>query len=419
MYKPKGYWTKERVFEEARKYHSKVEFRNGCPVAYRKAIKNEWIDEMTWLKRPVVYNKKWTKEEVFKKAREYQTRNEFLKGCSGAYEAAWRNGWLDEMDCFKKRATHNKKWTKEEAFKEARNYETRSEFQKGNPTAYNLARKHGWLDEMTWFVDGRVKKFTNKNDSVYKYYWEETNAIYIGRTLVSEQPRRHNAHSTSEEDTVFRYAKENGLAVPPMEIIEENITPIEGLEREDIWVKYYKEKGYNVLNKAKTGVGSGSLGAMNFGKWTKEAVFEKANEYNTRSEFAKGCSSAYDAARRNGWLKEIFWFKEGKKPNNYWNNWERVFEEAKKYSTREDFKKGCQTAYHAAWRNGWLDKLFPKCEKSKAVLQIDLITNEVIAEFPSISEVERQFGFRNISSCCLGKRKTAYNFIWRYKENVA
>lgn len=54
---------------------------------------------------------------------------------------------------------------------------------------------------------------------------------------------------------------------------------------------------------------------------------------------------------------------------------------------------------------------------SKTVLQIDKRTNEVIAEFPSIMEVERQFGINhsNISMCCKGKRKTAYGYKWQYK----
>lgn len=55
-----------------------------------------------------------------------------------------------------------------------------------------------------------------------------------------------------------------------------------------------------------------------------------------------------------------------------------------------------------------------KC--SKAVLQYDRQGN-FIQEWPSTHEVERQLGLRNenISSCCNGKRKTAYNFKWQYK----
>ena len=56
---------------------------------------------------------------------------------------------------------------------------------------------------------------------------------------------------------------------------------------------------------------------------------------------------------------------------------------------------------------------------SKIVLQIDKTTNEVIAEFPSVSEVQRQLGIResNISNCCNGKPhcNTAGGFKWQYK----
>ena len=54
---------------------------------------------------------------------------------------------------------------------------------------------------------------------------------------------------------------------------------------------------------------------------------------------------------------------------------------------------------------------------SKPVLKIDPISNEIVAEFPSIKEVERQLGYNqgNISKCCKGKRNTAGGFKWRYK----
>lgn len=56
---------------------------------------------------------------------------------------------------------------------------------------------------------------------------------------------------------------------------------------------------------------------------------------------------------------------------------------------------------------------------SKLVLQIDIKTNEVIAEFPSTMEVQRQLGISisNISECCNNKphHNTAYGFKWKYK----
>ena len=56
---------------------------------------------------------------------------------------------------------------------------------------------------------------------------------------------------------------------------------------------------------------------------------------------------------------------------------------------------------------------------SKSVYQIDKTTGEVINEYPSIQEAERQTGIssQNISKCCRGivGFKSAYGYFWRYK----
>ena len=56
-------------------------------------------------------------------------------------------------------------------------------------------------------------------------------------------------------------------------------------------------------------------------------------------------------------------------------------------------------------------------KRSKAVLQFDL-QGILIKEYPSTKQVERELGFAQgyIVNCCNGKFKTAYNYIWRYKE---
>lgn len=54
---------------------------------------------------------------------------------------------------------------------------------------------------------------------------------------------------------------------------------------------------------------------------------------------------------------------------------------------------------------------------SKSVLQFDLNDN-LVMEYPSVMQAERETGFANsnIVKCCNGKYKTAYGYIWRYKE---
>ena len=53
---------------------------------------------------------------------------------------------------------------------------------------------------------------------------------------------------------------------------------------------------------------------------------------------------------------------------------------------------------------------------SKPIEQYDLEGN-FIKKWNSAAQVERDLGFnhQNISKCCLGQQKTAYNYKWRYK----
>ena len=80
-------------------------------------------------------------------------------------------------------------------------------------------------------------------------------------------------------------------------------------------------------------------------------------------------------------------------------------------------------------RNERISKKQTNGKCSKPVLQIDKNTNEIIAEFPSLREVERQLGIRksDISMCCnggyfcKGRNKwinvsQAHGFKWEFKK---
>lgn len=54
------------------------------------------------------------------------------------------------------------------------------------------------------------------------------------------------------------------------------------------------------------------------------------------------------------------------------------------------------------------------------VCQYDKNTNNLIAEFNSLMDIQREFGYytSNISRCCKGKIKSAFGYIWKYKKDV-
>ena len=92
-------------------------------------------------------------------------------------------------------------------------------------------------------------------------------------------------------------------------------------------------------------------------KWTYQTLSEIVKKYPHQTELQKYESGAYNALRKMGLLYE-FYSKQNDKPNGYWNVFENVEKEAKKYKSRWDFGKNNRSAYEAARRNNWLDKLF-------------------------------------------------------------
>ncbi|MAX66512.1 MAG: hypothetical protein CME66_06215 [Halobacteriovoraceae bacterium] len=84
-------------------------------------------------------------------------------------------------------------------------------------------------------------------------------------------------------------------------------------------------------------------------KWTKEKLAKEAKKYTTRSEFKNSSPSAYVIARKSGLLDKVCSHMPRPKINkkNHWTK-ERILKEAKKYSTKKEFNEKCSAAYSAA-----------------------------------------------------------------------
>lgn len=294
---------------------------------------------------------KWTYETTLKEAKKYKTKKDFKTNNWGAYSAASRNKWLGEFTWLASASL--KKWTYDSVKEESKKYKTRSDFAKNSKYAYRLALENKWLDNFTWLIDIRFNIFTDKVDSVYSYEFKEQKSVYVGRTLIRLQTNRDYQHIFGN-DSVSKFAKLNNIPVPEMKILENNLTIKEGSEREGYWVEKYKSDGWVILNKIKTG----SIGLLARGKWTYEKTKEESKKYKTRAEFVKGNSSAFSAAKKNGWLDEFSWLVNGNKlraeQRRKWTQ-ETSRKEAMKYNTKKDFRLGSPSAYQASRENNWLN----------------------------------------------------------------
>ena len=350
--KPNGYWENyENNKTKAQKYNSRNEFRKGCVSAYNVALKNNWLDNYTWFEEKQKPSGYWTYETCYQEAQKYNSRSEFEKACGSACHVARKNGWLDKYTWLIRPKQHNIKWTEQTCYNEAQKYNSRIEFQKGCGSAYHVARKNDWLDNYTWF-EKDLNPYKNNLDNIYCYIFEELNSVYVGRTININE--RNTQHNTKTNSAVYQFAQKHNIVIPQITILETNLSLEQGREKEDFYVTKYKSEGWNVLNKAKTGKNSGSLGKLGGGKWNKKTCYQEAQKYNSRSEFSNGCGSAYNVACKNNWLDNYTWFIEQQKPSGYWT-YETCYQEAQKYNSRSEFSKACGSAYDVARKNGWLD----------------------------------------------------------------
>ena len=147
-------WTKETCHQEALKYETKSEFKKGNRGAYNAAYRNDWLDK--WFEN---LHESWDEEKCHQEALKYKTKSEFSKGNSGAYQAALRNGWLDKW------FEDQYRWNDEEkCHQEALKYKTKNEFSKSNSGAYQAALRKGWLDK--WF-ENQLKSW-NDEETCYQ-----------------------------------------------------------------------------------------------------------------------------------------------------------------------------------------------------------------------------------------------------------
>lgn len=205
-----------------------------------------------YLSRPDGY---WNLEKCIESAKQFQTRSDWRKGERGAHGAADRNGWLDI--CLP--LTNDRKprgyWTLDRCIESALEFDTSKEWREYQSSAYLVACRNGWIDICWPRTDDNEKK-------------------------------------------------------PP-------------------------------------------------GYWTLERCIESAKQFKVRKEWSKGEAGAYDSASRNGWLNICLPLTDdkynGRRPNGYWNL-KRCTESAEQFNTRSEWAKGESGAYLSAYKNGWLNK---------------------------------------------------------------
>lgn len=88
-------------------------------------------------------------------------------------------------------------------------------------------------------------------------------------------------------------------------------------------------------------------------KHTFDSCYNEAKKYTTRNEFKHGSPGVYQYALKRGWLKYYTWI-----PETVHKTWtiKSAIEESKKYKTKEEFRKKAQYPHNLLRKTGHLDE---------------------------------------------------------------
>lgn len=423
--KPNGYWTFERCYAEAKKYITKKDFQRYSQTAYSISNRKGWGKHFSWLSSAKGRVSKWTQEKCFWAAKQCRYATEFYRKFNSAYWMAKKNGWDKNYDWFENTgriiSLKKTKWTYDACIEVAKKCRTMHEFMDRYPFVYIKCREKNWLDDFVW-LERHGTPYQEYRMSVYVFLIEELGAVYVGITV--DPSARLLQHR--KEGSVYKYVKDKNIDFPQMKILETGLSIDEAKEKEGKYIEKYKREGWYMINKMKAGMISSSVGALGRGKWTKKRCFQVALECKTPSELKRRHIGAYKMARRHGWIRDYTWFENGRElaPRVFLDELRhKSLAAAKTCKSYKEFLYRYPMYYSAAKRHNWFKDYSwsprRRTNKDHAIIQL---TKEggFIKRFANITEASLQTGLRKggIEMCCQGINLSAYNYIWRYEDDI-
>lgn len=247
-------------------------------------------------------------------------------------------------------------WTKERVIEEAKKYDSRSAFRKGNAFVYGKALRKDWheaFEDMPKFSPGRkpIPRFvyvvTAKEDSV--------TYVYVGLSKDAKARVAWHKRFARIDRKMLLFSKPN-CKIKVMNNGESMLQDDAARLEYELVEKYRRNKRYVVLNNV---AGGNHLGGNTL-KWTDKALRLEAKKYDTRSAFREGSQVAYITASRRDLLDKICKHMTSPRvPRGYWDSRANCEAAADKCKTKSEFSVKFVQAYYNARVNGWLGELFP------------------------------------------------------------
>lgn len=390
--RPNGYWTKERILADAKKYTYLSEWiknsSGGHAAAKRQGLVKEACAHMTSPKKAMGY---WNLENLLKDAKKYKSIKEWREKSASAYTTATQKGFIEQCT---QHLVRNRNpagyWTKEKCRQSAKKYLTIKEWGLEDGPAYDTAKRNNWMGDVTthmaktfshgeltlyrFFLEHDIsfdyqKRFDDlkyKTYLPYDFYLPDFNLVieYQGRQhfSLSKTSMFKNEEVLMQKRDVLKKQYAHDKEIHYLAIEEEIVTEIENSVINKI-TSIANSRGQSIYLSRRTLSQKELKMLTKLGRWDKESVIEEAKKYNTVTDWQNCGNASYAIARKNGWFEDAtVHFEPLKHENGYWSK-ERIAKSAKKYKTKMEWLKGDPSAYTTASRNEWIEDVTLHMEK--------------------------------------------------------
>jgi predicted GIY-YIG superfamily endonuclease len=258
-----NYWTYDKVNIEAKKYSNRRDFQNGSPKAMAAAKQHGWYHDVTShmdylgsLYRRAVYAWEFPDNTVYIGLTDDTARREgehldpegrtavskYIKETNTNPTLKIINDYTDvkeaqniekcSIDLYKNNGwtVLNKAkagglgackriWTKDAVEQEAKKYNNRIDFKKGNRSAYVIAVREGWMDDVTkhmsykqlQWTEELVKNIANKYNNLTEFLKEQPKAAEAARRFGIYNEVVKNMERSKNDTTISKFYSESDI----------------------------------------------------------------------------------------------------------------------------------------------------------------------------------------------------------------
>lgn len=241
----------------------------------------------------------------------------------------------------------SKKWTLETCVSDALNYSTLKEWRINSGSAYTTACAKNWLNQCIKHMIPLGSRFKRM---IYAFEFSDM-SVYVGLTFnIKNRVTEHLNPKRIKKSTVYKHIEKTGIT-PVVKHLTKYINSNIAILKENEFLEKYKNKGWNILNRVRTGALGGNVVF-----WNKERCIADALRFKTRNDWRKNSATAYNVARKNKWSKECYKHMLTLiKPHGYWTL-NKCIIDALQYKTKTEWRNNSSSAYSISLKKGWFNE---------------------------------------------------------------